>query len=93
MTRESNELALCLINENTDVFPYEARCSIARNEPTSGGLTVPLQWAALLERYADWYQREYEITERFAASTILAAAAEVAEYYERHVAEMDAVAR
>lgn len=87
-THEARELALALINENTSQFPYAARCSITRGEPSSSGLTVPCQWVALLENYAIWYRRQYDSAAP-KPSDILTAAAEVADYYERHIAEID----
>ena len=85
-THESRELTLGLINENTDQFPYERRCEIAREATI---FATPSNWLFVLNKYADWYRREYPDT-AFKPSDILAAAAEVADYYERHVAEMDA---
>jgi hypothetical protein len=79
----AKELALCLINENTTQFSYD-------NRVAAGRIGSPSVWQSMMQRYAKQYQGEWEITEPFSASTILAAAAEVAEYYERHIAEIDA---
>ncbi len=88
MTTESHELALALINENTDAFSYKERLGLARRSPwvnVSG-------WAFMLQRYAKWYEGEYD--ERpggvFSPVDVLLAAAEVAEYYAEHIKEVDA---
>lgn len=82
-THKANELALCLINEDTKTFPYDERVRTAHT------LNITF-WAVTMNRYADKYRREWETAEPFEPSTILAAAAEVADYYERHVAEFPA---
>lgn len=87
MTTASHELALCLINENTDRFPYQRRVDAARKNRV-GQLN---SFCLMADHFARHYEREYgDGTELFTAEDILLAAAEVAEYYARHVAEMDA---
>lgn len=81
----ANELALSLINENTGAFPYHARLNVPRRPVNE----QPHLWVATMEHYAASYRREWKLPP-FAPSTILAAAAEVADYYERHVAELAA---
>lgn len=83
-----NELALCLINENTERFPYKKRCEMAR-WLCNYRWNAMRDWLRLLSHFARDYESRFE-HEPFKPSEILSAAAEVADYYERHVAEMDA---
>ena len=87
MTEESKELALYAINCSEN---YGKRCNIARmasHEQT-------YQWQAYAITIARRYVREFGTTNDrwdtvFTVEDVLATAAELADYYARHVAEMD----
>ena len=95
MEPTSSELALCLINDNTEAFPYERRLDIAREmrDPHHREISAR-QWANELALYADEYELNYgepiEGGVIFSTADVLLAAAEVAEYYAEHDKEMSA---
>ena len=86
MTEQSRELALCLINENTEKFPYSERKALGEsglclvNRPT-------MRWAGMAARYANHYEKQYDAGYLFTAEDILSAAADLAEYYETSAKE------
>ena len=98
MTRtvESHELALYIINSDTKALPYAERVNLARMSEKWRD-RVPahttLQWAGIAKRAATRYEREFgardDVGKIFSAQDVLLAAAEVADYYERHVQEME----
>ena len=88
MTDQSKELALCLINENSEDFPYKARLTIAKREaPDSASAHISvMEWAKLLYNYAMWCQAQYDEEDKvFSSVDVLLAAAEVSEYYANHI--------
>ncbi len=82
MSYETDILVTQLVNENTSEFPYEKRCEMARLNASA------ISWVMLLSRYAAACRRDYE--QAFSTVQVLQAAADIAEYYETHVREMDA---
>lgn len=88
MTIASHELALCIIHTGEG---YRERCDAARTaarSPTLGSL----RFGGIARDGARKYEKEFGTPGDtiFTAEDILAAAAELAEYYAQHVAETDA---
>lgn len=85
MTEESRELALCLINENTDKFPYAERLELGKRG-FGKDKTPVIKWAAMAARFAHHYEHEYG-GKMFSTHDVLAAAAQLADYYDTHAKE------
>jgi hypothetical protein len=82
MTIASHELALCVINTGEG---YPHRCETARLVSRHGRA---VEWARIANAGAYAYEREHGAGGPiFTIEDVLACAAELAEYYERHVKE------
>lgn len=87
----AHELALFIINTAAG---YPRRCAVARDVLACPHFpvaprTAALEWAQIATRGARDYEREFGSPDAssFTAADILAAAAELADYYAAHVAE------
>lgn len=88
MSAESHELALTAINEGSD---YQKRLEIARRDQT----IQTVLWAGYATHAARGYMKDHgtpgdAISSVFSTVDMLLAAAELAEYYEQHIQEVDA---
>lgn len=86
MSAQGRELALTIINTGKG---YAERCLAAREK--SQGMRT-LAFAGIATRGARTYEREFPGA-KFSCADELYCAAELADYYERHVAETDAAKR
>lgn len=93
MTDTSHELALCIINDNTADYgtTYNQRLAIARQpRVTAQAMGWSSNARVAAARYVKKFGAKGDTAETvFTAADILLCAAELAEYYATHIAEIE----